>query len=195
MSGKTLRMESLDRPYGDHEDDYITIDPEGPPAETGEGTGDLVRDEEAAAAAEARAIGGVVADDDVSTPDDEHLRRPEAFEAVEQAGGGQAEGFEQSEELLVEHAGNAPEPELTLDAFDLADPGTDVDPDAADSVAKELSDADRDEEGTLAQPRDREFDDATDAGEGDEVHSSEVTFDPNAGPDDPGRGVGIPWER
>jgi hypothetical protein len=114
---------------------------------------------------------------------------------VEQAGGGQAEGFEQSEELSIEQAENPPEPELTVDAFDLEDPGTDVDPDAADTVAKLLSDVDRDEDGTLARPRDREAEDAAPAGEGDEVHSSEVTFDPDEGPDDPGRGVGIPFER
>src|SRR3954454_20270849 len=59
------------------------------------------------------------------------------FDPVAQAGGGQAEGFEQSEALLVEHAEHAPEPELTADGFDLTDPGTDVDPDVADVVAKE----------------------------------------------------------
>jgi hypothetical protein len=32
-------------------------------------------------------------------------------------------------------------------------------------------------------------------GQGDEVHSTEVTSDPDEGPDDPGRGPGITWER
>src|SRR4051794_32450533 len=146
--------DQLDRPYGDQETDYVTIEPE------------------------------------IATPEGSEP----TFDPVAQAGGGQAEGFEQSEALLVEHAEHAPEPELTADGFDLTDPGTDVDPDVADVVAKDLSDLDRGD-GSLAQPRDREALRATgEPGEADEVHSSEVTFDPTEGPDDPGRGPGLGFE-
>ena len=54
----------------------------------------LVAQEEAAAAAEARRIGGRAGDEDLDPAE-----RP-----VREAGGGEAEGFEQAEELLVEHA-------------------------------------------------------------------------------------------
>jgi hypothetical protein len=47
-----------------------------------------------AAAAEARQIGGVAGDEDL----------PDAERAVREAGGGEAEGFEQAEEQLIEHA-------------------------------------------------------------------------------------------
>ena len=56
-------------------------------------SGDLEREQEELAAAEAAAIGGrAPAGDD------------EAFRPVAEAGGGEAEGFEQAEDLLVEHA-------------------------------------------------------------------------------------------
>src|SRR4051794_1297679 len=188
--------DQLDRPYGDQESDYITIQPEAPGADPAPETGDLVADEEAAAAAEARAIGGAPIADEPGDPDFDRARRDPAHDPLHQAGEGQAEGFEESEALLVEHAENAPEPELTADGFDLADPGTDVDEDVADVVAKDLSDLDRDDEDTLARPRDREALRASgEAGEADEVHSSEVTWDPEGGPDDPGRGPGITFER
>jgi hypothetical protein len=189
--------EQLDRPYGDQENDYLVVDPEGPEPESGEPTGDLVADEERAAAAEAAAIGGRPADDETPSQDDEWHQRDPAFEAVEQAGGGQAEGFEQSEALLIDHAGVPPDADLTVDGFDLDDPGTDVDPDAETDVAIELSQVERDDEGVLAQEQpDEEARRATgEPGEADEVHSSEVTRDPEAGPDDPGQGPGIPWER
>jgi hypothetical protein len=186
--------DQLDRPYGDQESDYVTIEPEAPLAEGAEPTGDLLADEEAAAAAEAAAIGGEPVADAVGTPDFDTAGPDPAFEPVEQAGGGQAEGFEQAEALLVEHAEHAPEPELTADGFDLADPGTDVDEDVADVVAKDLSDLDRGD-GVPAQPVDREALRAAQAGEADEVHSSEVTSDPAEGPDDPGQGPGLPFER
>ncbi|MBE2314998.1 hypothetical protein DVA67_003365 [Solirubrobacter sp. CPCC 204708] len=119
-----------------------------------------------------------------------------AMQAVEEAGGGQAEGFELAEQQLIENAENAPEPELAADGFDLDDPATAVDEDDADTVAKDLSDLERTDEGTLAAPRDREALRASaEPGEADEVHSSEVTFDPQAGPDDPGQGPGIEFER
>src|SRR4051794_3140205 len=147
--------DQLDRPYGDQESDYLTIEPEGPRAEGTEPTGDLLRDQEALAASEARAIGGAPVSDVTSEPDFDVTGHDPAFVPVEQAGGGQAEGFEQAEALLIEHAENAPEPELTADGFDLADPSTDVDEDVADAVAKDPSDLDRGD-GVLAQPRDLE---------------------------------------
>lgn len=189
--------EQLDRPYGDQETDYRVIEPEGEKPEGGEPTGDLVEDEERAAAAEARAIGGTPADDDIDSPDDDWHGRDPAFRAVEEAGGGQAEGFEQAEELLIEHAGVPPDADLTADAFDLDDPGTDVDPDAEADVAADLEEFERDDEGVLAgdQPDEEARRASGEPGEADEIHSSEVTTDPDAGPDDPGQGPGLPWER
>ena len=189
--------EQLDRPYGDQENEYLVIEPEGPEHEGGEPTGDIVTDEERAAAAEARAIGGTPADDDAPYPDEEWHGHDPAFVAVEEAGGGEAEGFELSEALLIEHAGSPPDADLTADAFDLDDPGTDVDPDAEADVAIELSELERDDAGVLARDQpDEEARRATgESGEADEVHSSEVVADPDAGPDDPGQGPGISWER
>lgn len=56
---------------------------------------DLIREEEAAAAADARRIGGVAGDEDDFDP---------AMRPVYEAGGGEAEGFEQAEADLVENA-------------------------------------------------------------------------------------------
>jgi len=187
-------MDGLDRPYGDGEHEHFTVHPELPPLPPLPDTGDLIRDEEEAAAAEAGAIGGQPSDDPIRTnEDDDRWERDPAFRAVEEGGGGWAEGFEQAEGLLVEHAWNAPEPELTPDGFDLSDPGTDVDPDAADLVEEELEDAawgglspiERRDEARLGTP----------GGEADELRSTEVTFDPQEGPDDPGRGPGLACAR
>ncbi|HEY2767454.1 MAG TPA: hypothetical protein VGI76_04315 [Solirubrobacteraceae bacterium] len=52
------------------------------------------REEEQAAAREAGAIGGVAGDEDLDP-----ARRP-----VQEGGGGEAEGFEESEAFLIEHA-------------------------------------------------------------------------------------------
>jgi hypothetical protein len=59
-------------------------------------TGDprFEQDEEDAAAAEAARIGGVAGDEDLDP-----ARRP-----VIEGGGGEAEGFEEAEEALIEHA-------------------------------------------------------------------------------------------
>jgi hypothetical protein len=54
-----------------------------------------IREEEAAAAAEARGIGGVAGDEDLYDP---------AMRAVYEAGGGEAEGFELAEADLIENA-------------------------------------------------------------------------------------------
>jgi len=70
---------------------------------------ELVAQEEAAAAAEAAAIGGPGVDDAHGDP---------AFEAVYEAGGGEAEGFEAAEDELIEnasHGGGRAEP--ISDAF------------------------------------------------------------------------------
>src|SRR3954452_23329871 len=196
MTSDPFHGDQLDRPYGDQESDYVTIQPEVPTRARDELAGDIEAEQEALAAAEAAAIGGRPVADDTGTPDFDLDGHDPAFDPVVQGGGGQAEGFEQSEALLIEHAENPPEPELTADGFDLDDPGTDVDDDVADVVAKDLSDLDRDDAGTLAQPRDLEALRATgEPGEADEVHSSEVLHDPGAGPDDPGEGPGIPFER
>jgi voltage-gated potassium channel Kch len=56
---------------------------------------DFVAAEEAAAAAEARGIGGPRLDD---------AHGDEAFEAVYEAGGGEAEGFEAAQDQLIENA-------------------------------------------------------------------------------------------
>jgi hypothetical protein len=58
---------------------------------------DFVAAEEAAAAAEARNIGGPRLDD---------AHGDEAFEAVAEAGGGESEGFELAEEQLIDNAGH-----------------------------------------------------------------------------------------
>src|SRR5688500_7219332 len=105
-------MESLDRPYGDDEEAYRTVDPE------------LTLD----------------TDEDEQTPNptidgDDHASDP-AFEAVIEAGGGVSEGFEVAEGQLVENIENAPDADRTADGFDPDDPGTDVDEDVADDVAR-----------------------------------------------------------
>jgi hypothetical protein len=56
---------------------------------------DLIREEEAAAAADAGRIGGVAGDEDDFDPE---------MRAVYEAGGGEAEGFEQAEADLIENA-------------------------------------------------------------------------------------------
>ena len=69
---------------------------------------DPFADEEAElAGAEAAAIGGVAGDEDDFDP----AERP-----VREAGGGEQEGFEQSEDLLIENAENA-EHTTALDGF------------------------------------------------------------------------------
>src|SRR5690242_11163031 len=94
----------------------------------------LVAEEEAAAAAEARAIGGPGVDDAHGDP---------AFEAVYEAGGGEAEGFELAEEELEEnatHGGGRADP--IRDAFTPqveADEAT-----AVDGEADEILEADED---------------------------------------------------
>ena len=56
---------------------------------------DLIREEEAAAAADAGRIGGVAGDEDDFDPE---------MRAVYEAGGGEAEGFEQAEADLIDNA-------------------------------------------------------------------------------------------
>jgi hypothetical protein len=78
---------------------------------------DVVREEEEAAAAEARAIGGNPGENPMDAdPDRFDGERGEAFRAVEEAGGGEAEGFEQSEAMLIERATEWQQPSPLVDA-------------------------------------------------------------------------------
>jgi hypothetical protein len=100
---------------------------------------DFVAAEEAAAAAEARGIGGPRLDD---------AHGDEAFEAVYEAGGGEAEGFELAEEQLVENATHGDgRAEPLSDAFTPeveADEQTAVDGEADDERVSELDEDDTD---------------------------------------------------
>jgi hypothetical protein len=62
---------------------------------------DFEREQEDAAAAEAARIGGDPGSD--PSPDEADERDP-AQEPVREAGGGEAEGFEEAERLLIDHA-------------------------------------------------------------------------------------------
>lgn len=164
-------MESLDRPYGDDEEAHRVVEPEltsgtgDPEAITPNPTSDL--------------------DDRASDP---------AFEAVIEGGGGVAEGFEIAEGQLIDNAENAPNADRTPDAFDPEDPGTDVDEDAVDDVARTLEDHDPGE--TAAAPRDQEALRATAVySEPDQVDVTEVVRDPNEPEDDPGQGPGVAFDR
>ncbi len=202
-------MESLDRPYGDDEQDYTTVnpEPESPVAEPGAGDG--ADAETARAGSEAARVGsepnplepgrpgekpagGVPP----TTDDDRKLDDP-AFQAVEEAGGGVQEGFESAEGALVENVENAPEADRTADGFDREDPGTAVDEDVEGQVGKTLDDADPGDAG--AAPRDREALRSTaEYGEADELDTTEVVRDPGEEAehgDDPGRGPGIAFDR
>jgi hypothetical protein len=87
-----------------------------------------------AAAAEAGAIGGVAGDEDL----------PDAERPVREAGGGEAEGFEQAEEDLIEHASHgdehsgrmaiydAPEPEEAGQETEFGEPDREYSPEADD---------------------------------------------------------------
>lgn len=83
-----------------------------------ESDSDFERRQEDLAAAEAREIGG--APDHSLDQIERDDSRPagvseEAYRAVEEAGGGQAEGFEQAEEMLIERAENAHGPSPIAD--------------------------------------------------------------------------------
>jgi hypothetical protein len=150
-------MESLDRPYGDDETDYVTVDPE----------------EHAEAAEQPESVHTIDGDDHATDP---------AFKAVEEAGGGVSEGFEMAEGELVDNIEGAPPADRTLDGFDLDSPDTDVDEDVADDVAKTIDDHDHGD--AIAEPRDEEAGSAgATYGEADEVEVSEVVRDPDAGDD------------
>ncbi len=71
-----------------------TPDSETPDSDSARRARERVELEESAAAREAAAIGGVAGDEDLDP-----ARRP-----VQEGGGGEAEGFEESEALLIEHA-------------------------------------------------------------------------------------------
>jgi hypothetical protein len=99
------------------EDQEDRLDQAAADAAAANAPGGTLAREEAAAAAGAAAIGGAPASDHALD---------EATAPVVEAGGGEAEGFEESEALLVDHAEQAPEPELTPDGLEedpeLADP-------------------------------------------------------------------------
>lgn len=163
-------MESLDRPYGDDEEAYRTVEPE------------LTSD---AGEAEPSTNPTIDADDHVGDP---------AFAAVIEAGGGVSEGFEVAEGQLIENIENAPDADRTADAFDPDDPGTDVEEDVADDVARTLEANDPGD--TPAAPRDQQALRSTAVyGEPDQVDVTEVVSDPNEGPDDPGQGPGVAFDR
>jgi hypothetical protein len=163
-------MESLDRPYGDDETDYVVVNPELVPGiDEEEGGPPPVNDY----------------DDRVTDP---------AFLAVEEAGGGVSEGFEIAEGQLIDNIEGAPPADRTLDGFDPSLPDQDVDEDVADDVAKTFEEHDPGD--AIAQPRDEEARRATAVyGEPDEIDVTEVVRDPDAGDDDPGAGPGIAFDR
>jgi hypothetical protein len=164
-------MESLDRPYGDDEEPYRTVEPEltadldDPDAPTPNPTTDL--------------------DDRVGDP---------AFQAVIEGGGGVSEGFEIAEGQLIENIEGAPDADLTADAFDPNDPGTDVDEDVADDVAHTLEE--NEPSGAPPIPHEHDAERSTAVyGEPDQVDVTEVVRDPEEGPDDPGQGPGVAFDR
>ncbi|MCW2967770.1 MAG: hypothetical protein JWM71_1542 [Solirubrobacteraceae bacterium] len=167
-------MESLDRPYGDDDEAYRTVEPELT-SEIDEG------DDESA----------------VHTTDLDDNAHDPAFQAVEEAGGGVSEGFEMAEGQLIENIESAPDADRTVDGFDPEDPGTDVDEDMTADVEKTLDDADPGD--APAAPRDDEAAQATGVyGEPDQVDVTEVVRDPEEEAehgDDPGAGPGVAFDR
>lgn len=202
-------MESLDRPYGDDEQDYTTVNPEPDAPVTEPGAGDLVDRETAQAAADARRIGSAVDPMEPAEADerpaggappsvDEDIHRGDpAFIPVEEAGGGVSEGFEAAEGELIENIEGAPDADRTADGFDLDDPGTDVDEDSAGDVAKTLDDADPGD--ATAAPHDQEaLRSGAEYGEPDQVDTTEVVRDPAEEAEhgeDAGSGPGIAFDR
>jgi hypothetical protein len=100
----------------------------------------LVDEEAAAAAAEARAIGGVAGDEDLDP----------AERAVREAGGGESEGFEQAEDALVDHASHGDLHSARVPLYDAGkveeEPSTAVDgePDELESTEVIEDEEDRD---------------------------------------------------
>jgi hypothetical protein len=202
-------MESLDRPYGDDEQDYTTVNPEPEPSTSPPPqTRDFTERETEMAAEEARRIGrfenpqeppppgGTDPDKGYDPPSwDEDARRPDpAWVPLQQAGEGLSEGFEVAEGQLIDNIAGAPDADRTPDGFDLADPGTDVDEDVAGDVQKTLDDFEPSD--APAVPADEEARKASGRyGEADEEDITEVVRDPNEGPDDPGAGPGVAFDR
>jgi hypothetical protein len=92
------------------------------------------REEVEAAAREAAGIGGVAGDED----------RDPAERPVVEAGGGEAEGFEQSEELLVEHASHGDQQSAHAVLHDQGRP--EEDPGREDAEADHARSSEREEE-------------------------------------------------
>jgi hypothetical protein len=101
-------------------------------------TPDSAREQEQAAAAEAAAIGGRVSSE---PPGQEQL--DEAARPVVEAGGGEAEGFEEAERELVEHASHGDQHAARRVIEDAPDDGDDAraahagDPDAERSSERQ----------------------------------------------------------
>jgi hypothetical protein len=151
------------------ERERTSMDRDAPPAED-----PLLRREESAAAAEAARIGGPGPETDGDEAD-----RP-----VEEAGGGEAEGFEIAERELAEQASHGDQrwsPEA--DAF-----SPEGEPDRPAAAGDEAAPEDLAPEGRGDRV-------APAYGEPDEVDPTEVVRDPREGPDDPGEGPGLAAER
>jgi hypothetical protein len=170
-------MESLDRPYGDDEVEYRTVQPELN-AEVDDAT-----DRPAAMP---------------PTSDLDDRAHDPAFQAVIEGGGGVSEGFEIAEGELIENAENPPEPDLTADGFDLDDPGTDVDEDVRGDVEKTLDDNDPGDTTAGPQPDLEALRSTAAYGEADEIDVTEVVRDPEEEAqhgDDAGAGPGVAFDR
>jgi hypothetical protein len=136
----------------------------------------LLRREEDAARAEAAAIGG-------PAPETEG---DEAARPLEEAGQGEAEGFEVSERELVEQASHG-EARWSPEADTFPQEGP-ADRPAYVESGREIDPQEFTPEGAADRT-------APAYGEPDEIDPTEVTRDPQGGPDDPGEGPGLAAER
>ena len=81
----------------------------------------LVDEQEALAAAEAAAIGGVAGDEDLKP----------AERAVREGGGGESEGFEDAEQELIDHASHGDEHSARVPLYDAGEPELESDRETA----------------------------------------------------------------
>jgi hypothetical protein len=102
-----------------------------------------------AAADEARHIGGVAGDEDL----------PPAERPVREAGGGEAEGFEQAEDELIEHASHGDEHSARMAIYDAIpddEPGAEAEFGEADAVhSSEIDPDDPEDSWTRQDPGER----------------------------------------
>ncbi len=82
-------------------------------------------------------------DDDLALTDASRLeaRRLEERRAVEEAGGGESEGFEQTEELLIEHASHGDEHGTAIITQDSRDEAEDADETHGEGDSEVIEDA------------------------------------------------------